>query len=77
MSIANENKDEPFRLEAPPNELWSKLRLCQEFGVTGTQLDEMVRSGRVPRHWCRRSNRPYWAPEVVKPALARHRRLTS
>jgi hypothetical protein len=75
MSLAHvppESDSPPFRLEAPPNELWSLARLCKEFGVSKTSIYEWIRLGRLPRPWLRRGRRQLWAPETVRPALERY-----
>jgi hypothetical protein len=73
--MSDQSDDPPFRLESPPDELWSKARLAREFGITEREVDERVRTGRIPGPWTRRRRRPLWAPEIVAPALDRHRRL--
>jgi predicted DNA-binding transcriptional regulator AlpA len=61
-----------FQLQAPPNELWSLTRLCNEFGVSQSTIYEWIRSGRLPQPWLRRKGKSSWAPETVRPALERY-----
>jgi hypothetical protein len=67
-------QEPPFRLEAPPNELWSRKRMASEFGVTEATITRWAQSGQIPRPWTRRRGRPLWAPETIGPALRRHLR---
>jgi hypothetical protein len=67
-----QHADEPFRLESPPNELWSRRRMASEFNVTEPTIDRWARDGRIPRPWTHRRGRPLWAPETVEPVLRRH-----
>jgi hypothetical protein len=73
MSPSGRIQEPPFHLEPPPNELWSRSRLASEFGVTESTIDRWVKSGRLPQPWTRRRGRSLWAPEIVEPALRRHR----
>jgi hypothetical protein len=61
----------PFKLEAPPNELWTLKRMCREFGVDDSMIHRWVADGRLPKPWVRRGGRPLWAPEQVRPAFSR------
>jgi hypothetical protein len=73
--MATPHADEPFRLESPPNELWSRRRVASEFGVAESTIDGWVRTGRLPQPWTRRHGRALWAPEVVEPTLRRYRQF--
>jgi hypothetical protein len=66
-------ESEPFCLEAPPNELWPMERMTREFGVPEKTIHAWVKTGKLPRPWCKRRGKSCWAPEQLQPALRRHR----
>jgi hypothetical protein len=66
-------REPAFCLEAPPDRLWSLERMAREFDVRESSIRRWVRDGKIPQPWTRRSGKPLWAPEVVRPALLRHR----
>jgi hypothetical protein len=68
-----EPDEEPFQLESPPNELWSKDRVCREFKFSETTFYRKLHSRQLPRPWTRRHGRPLWAPETLATRLAEHR----
>jgi hypothetical protein len=75
MSLAHgsaRSDSPPYRLEAPPNELWSLTRLCNEFRVSRSMIYEWIREGQLPQPWLRRRGKSFWAPEQVRPALERY-----
>jgi hypothetical protein len=76
MSLAHgspEFDSPPYRLEAPPDELWTLDRRCVEFGVGRSAIWGLIAGGRLPRPWTHRRRKPLWAPEQVRPALMRYR----
>jgi hypothetical protein len=70
------NDEEPrepaFRLQASPDELWSLIRLCNEFGVSKRRIYQWIESGRLPRPGLHRNGKSFWAPEAVRPVLQRY-----
>jgi hypothetical protein len=71
-SLRQESGEPAFQLRAPPDELWSLVRLCNEFGLSERRVYQLIESGRLPRPWLHRNGKAFWAPEAVRPALERY-----